>query len=356
MHFLPTESILPAVRKLIRADGDVVAAVAYWGTGAVSSTGISRKRNGTVRILCDLFSGSCNPGEIDKAIRQCSTEVKTLDGLHAKVWQNGNASIVGSANASINGLGFEDRRNHIPNVEAAFLANDEHTSREIVQWFEKQWSAAKPISPEDLESAKDFWNHRQSTNSVGRARTLTLLQNARTSGGFAGHTKLRVLAYKMADYSDSAKEYWNKEGKLLYSEREHKLISEDYPFYEEPKGSSWNPAAGTAFIDLTCSARRRTFSCNGLWMVRHNGYVNLDQEGHLILLTPIPHYSGYRLPARERRDISRITKCYLDSNEWKEDAGSYVDLCFEEFWKKTRRKCGSSRRRCASCPERQRLV
>ena len=352
MRFLPTKSILTAVRKLIRAEGDVIAAVAYWGAGAVSNTGISRKRNGTIRILCDLFSGSCNPEEIKKAIRQNTTEVKTLDGLHAKVWLNGNTSIVGSANASINGLGFEDRRNHIPNIEAAFIAKDDEISREIMQWFENQWSAARRVLPEDLQSARDFWDHRQTGNSSGRAQTPTLLEKARTTRGFTDHTRLRVLAYKIDDYSDSAIEYWNNKGKLLYSQREHQLISEDYPLYEEPQGSSWIPPSGTVFLDLNCPARRRTFSCNGLWMVRDDGYVKLAQEGHLILLTPIPHYNGYRLPAQERRDVSRIAKCYLDASDWKENAGCYLDMSFGEFWTKTRRRCGNSRRRCASCPER----
>lgn len=207
MRFLPTSSILTAVRKLIRAEGDVIAAVAYWGAGALSNTGISRKRNGTVRILCDLFSGSCNPVEIEKAIRQSNTEVKTLDGLHAKVWQNGNTSIVGSANASINGLGFEDRGHHIPNIEAAFITQDDKVSGEILQWFEKQWSAGKRVSPEDLESAKEFWNYRRRNNSPERIQTPTFLEKARTSQGFVDDTKLRVLAYRTDEYSDDATEY-----------------------------------------------------------------------------------------------------------------------------------------------------
>ena len=46
MRFLPTQSILASVRNLIKEEGDVIAAVAYWGVGAVAQTGISRKQNG----------------------------------------------------------------------------------------------------------------------------------------------------------------------------------------------------------------------------------------------------------------------------------------------------------------------
>ena len=103
MRFLSGTEIQREVSDLVNRDGDTSIAVAYWGHDAVDRTGIAQKKNGNLRILCDLLSGFCNPFPIE-VLRMGEIPVRTLNLLHAKVWINGSNVILGSANASVYGL------------------------------------------------------------------------------------------------------------------------------------------------------------------------------------------------------------------------------------------------------------
>ncbi len=78
-------------------------AVAFWCKGAEALI----PKNVKPRIICDLTSGGTNPQVVRDFLERCKDKVKHLDSLHAKVYVGKNAAIVTSANASINGLGFE---------------------------------------------------------------------------------------------------------------------------------------------------------------------------------------------------------------------------------------------------------
>ena len=107
MRFLAGADIQTQVRMIASRTGEVMAAVAYWGSGAAERTGLTQhNRPASVRVICDLLSGACNPAEIE-ALRALGVTVKTLDRLHAKVWIGEDDVIVGSANASRNGLPAE---------------------------------------------------------------------------------------------------------------------------------------------------------------------------------------------------------------------------------------------------------
>ena len=64
MRLLAGTEIHQAVNALVTRDGDVDIAVAYWGQDSVDRTSIASKRNGRLRVICDLLSGSCNPWPI----------------------------------------------------------------------------------------------------------------------------------------------------------------------------------------------------------------------------------------------------------------------------------------------------
>jgi hypothetical protein len=103
-----------------------------------------------------LLSGGCNPHEIN-TLRNSSSkngiEVRHLDRLHAKVYRTTKAVIVGSANASTNGLA-EDR---IGTIEAAILTDDAATLEETKTWFERKWKLSIPITDQLLEKAYELW-------------------------------------------------------------------------------------------------------------------------------------------------------------------------------------------------------
>ena len=146
MCFLTGADIQTQVRMIASRDGDVMAAVAYWGRGAAERTGLTEHhRPDNVRIICDLLSGACNPAEIETLL-QLGLRVRTLDRLHAKVWIGEDHVVVGSANASQNGLLGEGEQAANANVEAAVLSHDLDLARDLMAWFEAQWDPGLPIS------------------------------------------------------------------------------------------------------------------------------------------------------------------------------------------------------------------
>ena len=154
MRFLTGTDIQHEVTNILSRSGDVMAAVAYWGEGASERTGIAKnKRRNKARIIRDLLSGACNPAEIER-LMHLGVQVGTLDRLHAKVWIGGSAVILGSANASKNGLPDTDRDTANANVEAAILSTDRALTQETRKWFEARWKESRAIDDEILDRAR----------------------------------------------------------------------------------------------------------------------------------------------------------------------------------------------------------
>jgi hypothetical protein len=107
--FVYGNRIVTCIREALKTTDQVDFAVAYWGKNATERLGLDQI-NKPVRIICDLWSFACNPKEMTKLL-EAGFELKTEDGLHAKVYLTTRSVIVGSANASANGLGEEDQEN-----------------------------------------------------------------------------------------------------------------------------------------------------------------------------------------------------------------------------------------------------
>jgi PLD-like domain len=96
--------------KQMAHDGDRIRiAVPFWGAGAAKKLVLGRARQ--IEVLCNLDSQGCNPAAILelKALENNhrSVIVKTNWQLHAKIYAGGNSAIIGSSNASANGLLFD---------------------------------------------------------------------------------------------------------------------------------------------------------------------------------------------------------------------------------------------------------
>ena len=222
-------------------------AVAYWGNGAVEQTGIAQRGKGSTRVLCDLFSGACNPDEI-ATLLGTGTEVRTLRGMHAKVWASGSHVIVGSANASMNGLGFEADSSSTPNVEAAVQFRDPAVAGEVRGWFERVWDLAMPVNDEVLTDARQLWRRKQDLGRVSAA----IMEH-------------RILAYCQDNYSEQALNDWNANQETLYTQKERKKFKEQgiEPFYE--MGPEWAqiPSRGTVILDFSCRKQHQRFKFCG---------------------------------------------------------------------------------------------
>jgi hypothetical protein len=90
--FLSGVHIRKGIVELISNSSEINCAVAFWGRGATDlfpSTGEK-----SIRIICDLMSGACNPAVI-RELMNLGAEIKMVDGMHAKIYWT-RAGVVGS--------------------------------------------------------------------------------------------------------------------------------------------------------------------------------------------------------------------------------------------------------------------
>ena len=330
MRFLAGVDIQANVRQLASRSGDVMAAVAYWGKGAAELTGLAEnQRPERIRVICDLLSGACNPAEIEQ-LQRIGLTVRTLDRLHAKVWIGGNDVIVGSANASHNGLPGDDEAATNASIEAAMLSQDRRLARQLAAWFENQWSASRAIKQRHLDHARDLWSRRHRSGGRGFATPLT--EKILDPDSFERFACLRILAYLAADVSPEAVEYVSQNAGRYFTDAEWEDFGDECPWYESPRADSeWAPPTGTVYADFTCTPQGGKFTFKGFWQIRDCPSIELD-EIRLTLLTKLPHFNGYSLSPQDQEAIARRIREVVSERKLQMNDGAYIDESFLEFW------------------------
>jgi hypothetical protein len=209
--FLTGENIVKTVRDSIDASEGADLAVAYWGAGATERLGLD-KRGKKVRILCDPGSLACNPSELKKLLDR-GVELKTEDGLHAKVYITTHQVVIGSANASINGLGEEGYETDL-GLEAAIESSDEDIMRDASDWFEKHWKTAESVDKARLEEIKPFWQPRSRRGSL-----LSLLL---TNPALFHRMPIRLVVFEEPDWKNLRRSLAESE-KPIHSRTDQKV-------------------------------------------------------------------------------------------------------------------------------------
>jgi hypothetical protein len=67
--FLSGHELLTKLAEVLKLSGRADLAIAYWGANASKTLGIEMI-GGPVRILCDAYSGACNPDELEKLLER----------------------------------------------------------------------------------------------------------------------------------------------------------------------------------------------------------------------------------------------------------------------------------------------
>ncbi len=176
MTFIYSDGNSDAINNLFQTVSKIKCAVSFLGGKVVK---LISGYPEDIEIVCNLESGATNPYAVAELIKQ-GVKVKTNKKLHAKVYLAlDETAIVGSANASANGLSYEDEELE-GWIEAGIQVTDQKTLSEINSWFETQWELATDITPDALKRAKVLWrtrrNHRQ-LDKQGNKSILSLLKN-----------------------------------------------------------------------------------------------------------------------------------------------------------------------------------
>lgn len=213
-------------------------AVAFWGTGSVENLKIEDTAGG--KIICNIQSGCCNPDEIKKLMGIKGIEVRTDAKLHAKVYSSSDGALLGSSNASTNGLAMDGQLAK-GWKEANLLVRNKQILAEIDEWFEARWSEleGQKITAEMLKDARKKW---QSQKRISMLRShsdengISLLKSAL----MAPEEYLGIPIYIRIFTEDLSKE--DEEVLETHAEKIHQDIKE-YPmsgFRDWPlKPNSW---------------------------------------------------------------------------------------------------------------------
>lgn len=162
MKFIYADENSSAIKNLFQKETEIKCAVAFWGSKVIELISGSPER---IKIICNIESGATNPYVIEKLI-DLGVKVKTNKKLHAKVYLAlDELAIVGSANASANGLSYED--DEIEGwLEASIQVNERTIISEINSWFDCQWKLGKQVTLELLEKAKEKWHARRNQREL----------------------------------------------------------------------------------------------------------------------------------------------------------------------------------------------
>ena len=330
MRFLTNGQILQAVRQLVGRDGELLAAVAFWGRGAAQETGVAERRQPT-KILCDLLSGSCNPTEIRLLIAS-GVEVKYRPQLHANIWMNGDEVVVGSANASMNGLGFETAG---PNIEAAVYLRDETIAGKVREWFTRQWDLGECVDAALLQAAKEMWNQTQNTGGAIMRCRITAY----------GNTELCQEARDRFEQIASSHYSKNELAEIRASAEQNNTHPADITCYELWPDDAV-PPTGTVYMDYSRDGSGGNFQFGEFWQVIHN--KRLHESGRTLCLLRKRNNRKFRTSPGfgGRKGIDAMVNCYLSNrNE------NCLDLEFRAFCvMQQQRHCEGPEQSCAGCP------
>jgi HKD family nuclease len=152
------EKYFEKVSDLIKTSNKIRISVAFWGAGSESLfDGAVGKQ---LQIVCNLSMGGSNPSVIEKLMAMKNVEVRQLDQLHAKLVLSDKGMVVGSANMSANGLGFEGKESD-SFYELGIYSADSSLLEEANNWFDKKWNESRSIDDNDIEVAKEEWLKRR---------------------------------------------------------------------------------------------------------------------------------------------------------------------------------------------------
>lgn len=127
----------------------------------------------SAKLICDLYSNSCNPHTIQELSRLRNVEIRYRNDIHAKVYLFDEQLVIGSANPTPNGLS-------IGTLEAAVFMSLSQTAvgqpepkatLNADEWFDELWNEATPLGDVDWDLLIENWEKSPSRETTGIPET-----------------------------------------------------------------------------------------------------------------------------------------------------------------------------------------
>src|ERR1035437_8176444 len=203
LKFIEGDRLIGEFQDLMKESATADLAVAFWGQDSASRLHI--QKGSRTRIICNLESGACNPKEIRKL--RGLINIKTHEDLHAKVYCTEKGAIIGSSNASTNGLAIlaSDAAGW---REANIVVDDREILVAITGWFNKIWGEARTIQDSDLLQAEKLWEKRRQI-APGRQKAKSLIEALKNDAELLESTNIYCIVYRQP-LDPGAKKKWKK--------------------------------------------------------------------------------------------------------------------------------------------------
>lgn len=151
-EFLTGAELTAAVRR-IAGGKDLRCAVAFWGNGVGAFLTGAGAVMDDAKIVCDLSMGGCHPDALVELGAPANANLRHRPGLHAKIYLSNEGVVIGSANASNNGLGFgTDGARHLE--AATFHGPSSDIWKSASEWFDRTFASSSPLDKAALELAR----------------------------------------------------------------------------------------------------------------------------------------------------------------------------------------------------------
>lgn len=270
LKLLDERDALTEIRALFKTSGVARLAVAFWGSGAIERLGLGRSGL-SAQVLCNLDSGACNPTEVRKMRDLLGSNLRSHPSLHAKVYWTPNGAVLGSSNASANGLALEGDA-ACGWAEANVRLSDSSVLQEIADWFEKQFALGNEVSDADLDRAEQLWRARAKMAPSGRRHTGDLLSTFQSAPEHAAWNQIKLAYWR--DPLSPADEAWLATQRArsglsatvsAYARWDKKIGADDWVLDFDLSGSTplftglWKALpgeAGRAGLQLVCKVRK----------------------------------------------------------------------------------------------------
>jgi hypothetical protein len=166
-QFKAGSDLTAAIKHVLNGE-NVRCAVAFWGNGAEA---LLQRKDGHPRVICDVTLGGTSPEALRALGAPNNAHLRWVASLHAKMYQSDRGAIVGSANASQNGIGLDGPPGLLE--VGVLLAPSEQAYREAATWFETQWNESAQVDKSALDlAAKRFRPGRVPSQRPPRAGSL----------------------------------------------------------------------------------------------------------------------------------------------------------------------------------------
>lgn len=173
--FISSESYFRKIENIFDTSKTLCIAVAFWGKGAEKI--IKNWKGNNIKIICNLFSGGTNPYVIEEISKNKNIEIKHNNKLHAKVIISDNSLIIGSANISANGLGYEDTELN-QWQEAGYIVTTPYDIIQCQNWFNSLWNESASCTNSDIKHARKIWERNRFYRQVNPIKNeLSTLSN-----------------------------------------------------------------------------------------------------------------------------------------------------------------------------------